>query len=586
MSYRYQCKQCGRSYLGHDNNIIQNLPPSLSKEFPAILSHRGAVSRELMNMMRSCFHSGMGPGPVSRAISEYHHLRHDTLELQFMAERQRIAMEQQRGSLANPTFSSFGDKNGYSGTVPSAKYLTDMYNEYVELHLKEHYKHTSTLSATVFNVDHSHKVLKHIGKLGGFKIFDGLLTMNNEYGEIRIQQFVPTTSLEHIEGSMINLAHNLQNLGHTLPKLIFTDKAQSDRRFFENCFPSLRENIQCSQVTDPCASLPERRFPSVDHAIPGLPVTVLSDDNTRVIAHGHIISEPQPRRQQENQNSSLINSDFEDRAESESSEVNDQNDNIENDEVNLELDDQDTDSDGFSGQQVETSFIDQQAVENGQKILTTIFHKLVANPITASEDSRTRVIQDVWHSLKRISVPAKHGLRIEFQRMLTDCILLMDKDDVNKVKSVLQSKGLSFERVLRQRKARVQARVRRVIPPASQLIHSVYKVLMTFGPLKCSATGQPLFNDQAWKEAANFLELVAKGYLSEPSEIPLYYPKYRDTDELTVYRCIRGTNSLEGGVHQNVIRRFGAYNATPRFACNLMTEYRTRHNLDVRVLAI
>ncbi|KAF7727172.1 hypothetical protein EC973_007947 [Apophysomyces ossiformis] len=174
----------------------------------------------------------------------------------------------------------------------------------------------------------------------------------------------------------------------------------------------------------------------------------------------------------------------------------------------------------------------------------------------------------------------------EFQRMLTDCILLMDKEDVNKVKSVLQSKGLSFQRVLRQQKAWVQARNRRFISPASQLIHSVYKVLMTFGPLKCSATGQALFNGQAWKEAANFLELVAKGYLSEPSETPYITQNAGIQMGLPVYRCIRGTNSVEGGVHQILIRRFGTYNATPRFACNLMTEYKTRHNLDICVLAI
>ena len=79
------------------------------------------------------------------------------------------------------------------------------------------------------------------------------------------------------------------------------------------------------------------------------------------------------------------------------------------------------------------------------------------------------------------------------------------------------------------------------------LIQPVYDVLLTYGPIKCADSKKPLFDEQSWNEAKNFLETIAKGYVSDPPNMSMYYPRYRDADGLVVYRCIRGTNILEGG---------------------------------------
>ena len=57
----------------------------------------------------------------------------------------------------------------------------------------------------------------------------------------------------------------------------------------------------------------------------------------------------------------------------------------------------------------------------------------------------TRVVQDIWHALKRISVPKSHGIRRMFQRKLTDAVLLMDQTDVKRVKDVLAKKGETLD---------------------------------------------------------------------------------------------------------------------------------------------
>lgn len=100
--------------------------------------------------------------------------------------------------------------------------------------------------------------------------------------------------------------------------------------------------------------------------------------------------------------------------------------------------------------------------------------------------------------------------------------------------------------------------------------------------MKCSRSGRTLFDSLAWKQAPSILKTVQLGHVSDPPGVQLYYKTKRlDRYGLTVYRCIRGTNSLEGGVHQNLIRKFGSFGAGPELANAMLTEYRLRHNIDV-----
>jgi hypothetical protein len=52
-----------------------------------------------------------------------------------------------------------------------------------------------------------------------------------------------------------------------------------------------------------------------------------------------------------------------------------------------------------------------------------------------------------------------------------------------------------------------------------------------------------------------------------------------DEHGLRLYRCVRGTNSVEGSVHQKIVRQFGSFNASPELADCLLSEYRHRHNV-------
>jgi hypothetical protein len=127
----------------------------------------------------------------------------------------------------------------------------------------------------------------------------------------------------------------------------------------------------------------------------------------------------------------------------------------------------------------------------------------------------------------------------------------------------------------------VLQRVRRFVPPPEDLLPRVLQVLYDFGPLLCAKSRQSLFNDKAWEISTNALENIRQGLYSDPPDTQLYYLTGKDKYGLHTYRCCRGTNTIEGGVHQNIIRWFGAFNAAPDFAVELLRDYTLYHNLKV-----
>jgi hypothetical protein len=77
------------------------------------------------------------------------------------------------------------------------------------------------------------------------------------------------------------------------------------------------------------------------------------------------------------------------------------------------------------------------------------------------------------------------------------------------------------------------------------------------------------------------METIRLGLVSDPPDIPLYVELGKDKEGLTLYRCCRGTNSVEGGVHHNLRARFRPFGASPRLAGALLKDYVLHHNLVV-----
>ncbi|THU77623.1 hypothetical protein K435DRAFT_846105 [Dendrothele bispora CBS 962.96] len=147
-----------------------------------------------------------------------------------------------------------------------------------------------------------------------------------------------------------------------------------------------------------------------------------------------------------------------------------------------------------------------------------------------------------------------------------------------------ESKGIAWKTALRAKPDAIQKRIRYVCLPPERLAADLYKFFECWQDVICSKDPKlklKLFNETAWKQAAGIVEAARRGLLSDPPGIPLYYVLGVDRDNLTIYRCIRGTNSVEGGIHMTIRRTFGALRASPEFADALLALIRHRRNQRV-----
>ncbi|KAG2229055.1 hypothetical protein INT48_002736 [Thamnidium elegans] len=83
------------------------------------------------------------------------------------------------------------------------------------------------------------------------------------------------------------------------------------------------------------------------------------------------------------------------------------------------------------------------------------------------------------------------------------------------------------------------------------------------------------------KKCKAVLKEIEAGHVSDPAGMSLYRQIKTDKDGLPIHRCLQGTSSVEGGVHQNIIRKFVFFNSSPELANYALAEYSLRHNTEV-----
>ncbi|KAF7372906.1 hypothetical protein MSAN_00496900 [Mycena sanguinolenta] len=132
--------------------------------------------------------------------------------------------------------------------------------------------------------------------------------------------------------------------------------------------------------------------------------------------------------------------------------------------------------------------------------------------------------------------------------------------------------------------AALNKQIRRFIPGPELLVKRLQCLFNAYRNVKCpTATGKKayFFSDEAWKMASRLVDTAKQGYLSDPLNIPLYYLMGRDRDGLNLYRCIRGTNSIEGGWHMPLRRMFGSLGSASDFGEALILAFAYRRNITV-----
>ena len=198
---------------------------------------------------------------------------------------------------------------------------------------------------------------------------------------------------------------------------------------------------------------------------------------------------------------------------------------------------------------------------------------------------RSRVLKDPFHVFNMFYISATHPLRLQFTRELRDAIFIPDQADKSRINSwgELQNPPQTYNTLRNSSPQWIRERCKHIIPAPKKLWLLVSRIFRTYGPLIDPKTKKPLFTTDNWKTAKHVLDLIQNGFLSDPPGIPLYTVVGLDTKAggLTIYRCARGTNATEGGVHKHIRARLPKCGASLRHVNAALHDFVLYHNLSV-----
>lgn len=170
IGFEYRCGWCAEesrkgkkvqsTFRSWDKRILQVLPRALAAEFPAHLSHRNGLSRDVFMLMRSSFQCGVGAKQFADTLRVLHLQAYDELHLQYLhALAFRRGMSEWQGRKYED-FLPFTDRSpkGPHGFVPCSQWYRNMYDKEIESHQDTLNQCIAMCSGEVCAIDHSHKV--------------------------------------------------------------------------------------------------------------------------------------------------------------------------------------------------------------------------------------------------------------------------------------------------------------------------------------------------------------------------------------------------------------------------------------------
>ena len=158
LSYNYKC--CFGTRLGSSDEVLQILPPQLSSQFPAISTHKGTIAKKLVKLLSPCFNSGLGPEAFSSMLWELQTQSYDEKYVNWQYHVLKIFTTE---SVCPPNpnyaqFSSFLDTSGYNAHIPSPSFLTDIFNDAINIISPDIEKKMGMYEAEILRQDLSFKV--------------------------------------------------------------------------------------------------------------------------------------------------------------------------------------------------------------------------------------------------------------------------------------------------------------------------------------------------------------------------------------------------------------------------------------------
>ena len=126
--------------------------------------------------------------------------------------------------------------------VPSWKVIKDLSCKYLMSLNAFETKVMQGTDGIMFKGDASHKVTKLVYVNVDEKVFHGLYTLMNEFGEVTGWWFIRTGKMDEIEASIKRIKKRYDMHNFDRPIIIYSDRPEMDRSIWERIWPSIQPN--------------------------------------------------------------------------------------------------------------------------------------------------------------------------------------------------------------------------------------------------------------------------------------------------------------------------------------------------------
>ncbi|KAJ6558917.1 hypothetical protein B0H10DRAFT_1967203 [Mycena sp. CBHHK59/15] len=183
--------------------------------------------------------------------------------------------------------------------------------------------------------------------------------------------------------------------------------------------------------------------------------------------------------------------------------------------------------------------------------LFNMLEKILDSPKEAQE-CYTRIKKNIFHAFHMIPLSSSHGLRAVFLRTLRDHMMRWDPAIWAQVDAKCRKVfKIGFDVMLLRNPRRIKRHTPCYVPPPSVLVPAIQHIFNVFGNAHDAELG-----------------------------VTVYDKVGVDKYGLNLYDSRRGTNDLEGGLHSDIYRKFGALHTAPRLTVNSLADHRTHYNLQ------
>ena len=136
-----------------------------------------------------------------------------------------------------PPYSDYTKSFAY---VPSWKIIKDLACKYLMSLDRFETKVMQGIDGIMFKGDASHKVTKLVYVNVDEKVYHGLYTLMNEFGEVMGWWFIRTGKMEELENSIRMLRKRYEMNNFERPQIIYSDRPEMDRSLWEKIWPSIQ----------------------------------------------------------------------------------------------------------------------------------------------------------------------------------------------------------------------------------------------------------------------------------------------------------------------------------------------------------